>query len=160
MPAQLPSAPVFPFTPFVPPGPAGFGIPAPLVIFPNLAAYNASGFFWAGPSNSNFAGVYGQPQAPPTPVVVEMPPPGPDNRARITLELPKASAEVWVGSHKLEETGLTRNFMSPQLDPAKTYSYNILVRWYDGSVQKQNKQRVQVMANENPVVTIMGANVK
>lgn len=161
MPRQIPSQlPTVPFQPFFPPVPAAFGTPAPLVIFPNFAAYNASAFFWAGPDNSNYGAVYGQPPPALAPVFVELPPPPPDNRARITLQLPRASAEVWVGNQKLEETGLTRNFVSTELNPAKSYSYNILVRWYENGVEKRNSQRVPVLANENPVVTILGPNVK
>jgi len=151
------SVPAVKFQPFMPPKPAPPGTSIPLIIFPNLQAYNASGVFWAGPDNSNYTAVYVQPQPiPQPPVFMPLPPPPPDNRARITLQLPRASAEVWVEGQKLEQTGASRRFVSPVLDPYRSYAYNIRVRWYDEGKEKTHTLRVPVKANDEPEVTIVG----
>jgi uncharacterized protein (TIGR03000 family) len=105
---------------------------------------------------------------PPVPTIsrplpAEAPPPPPPNftdRAVVTLEVPRASAEVWVGKEKLEDTGSVRYFISPVLQPDKQYAYDVRVRWFEDGKERTRSLRVNVKAGDQPVLMVMGALAK
>ena len=172
--------PTVPVQPFVPPKPPPPGTPAQLAIFPNQQAYLASAFFFAGPVNPRFNDLYGLPRPmvqiapdaawpalvqggivyPPAPEEQVVWPPHFTDRAVVTLQVPRASADVWVGNEKLEDTGTTRYFISPVLDPDKPYGYDVRVRWYEDGKERTRTLRMNVKAGEQPVLMVFGALAK
>jgi uncharacterized protein (TIGR03000 family) len=51
------------------------------------------------------------------------------NSAWLTVELPLESCEVWLNGVKMAHRGLVRKYVTPPLDPAKAYIYNLKVAW-------------------------------
>jgi len=64
-----------------------------------------------------------------------------DNRAEIEVKVP-ANAEVWFGSTRTAQRGTMRSFLSPPLDPAKLFTYEVRARWIDatGKMVEKTKQ--------------------
>src|SRR5258707_414041 len=52
-------------------------------------------------------------------------------RTEIQLKVP-AHAKVWFDGTPTDETGISRNFVSPPLKPGVAYNYAIRVEWRDG----------------------------
>ena len=89
-----------------------------------------------------------------------LPPPNFIDRAVVTLEVPRASAEVWINKEKLEDTGSVRYFISPVLQPDKQYVYDVRVRWLEDGKERTRSMKVNVKAGEQPVVMVLGALAK
>lgn len=56
--------------------------------------------------------------------------------AYLTLEVPE-DAEVWLEGVKTRQSGPTRLFVSPSLDPGGRYSYEVRVRWPEGEQTRE-----------------------
>jgi uncharacterized protein (TIGR03000 family) len=70
-----------------------------------------------------------------------------DNTAHITLQVP-AGAEVWFDGKPTRQTGATRHFYSPPLQPGKDYFYALRVRWEQDGKSVEETRRINVRANE------------
>lgn len=75
----------------------------------------------------------------------------PDDKARIEVRLPSANAQVWLDGVRMTQTGISRRFVTPELDPKSRYSYEIKVRWDNGSSQEDTR-RVSVRAGDSLMV--------
>jgi uncharacterized protein (TIGR03000 family) len=76
-------------------------------------------------------------------------------RARLELRLP-ATAEIWVEGDRTSQTGSVRNFMSPQLEPGKSYTYSIRAHWTSVAGQDVEVTRtVKVQAGRRIVVDFL-----
>ncbi len=75
-----------------------------------------------------------------TPAAVETP-----NFASIDIRVP-ASAEIWFDGEKTSQTGNQRTFVSPQLAPDRTFTYEIRARWTEGDKVVDLKRPVKVQA--------------
>jgi uncharacterized protein (TIGR03000 family) len=119
--------------------------------------------FYTGPTNVGYAALNGM-RPPPVPLgsaeAEALPPPHFIDRAVVALQVPRLSAEVWVGNEKLEEGGLTRYFISPPLELGKPYAYDVVVRWYEDGKERKRTLRINVKAGEQPVVMVLGALAK
>lgn len=82
----------------------------------------------------------------------------PDDRARLEIRVPVADAKVWLDGVPMTQTGLTRRFVTPPLDPASRYSYEVKVQWRDGSGPHEETRRVSVRAGTNPMVAFSNRN--
>jgi uncharacterized protein (TIGR03000 family) len=71
----------------------------------------------------------------------------PDNTAHITLQVP-SGAEVWFDGKSTRQTGPTRHFHSPPLQPGKSYVYALRVRWQKDGKAVEETRRVNVQAND------------
>jgi uncharacterized protein (TIGR03000 family) len=78
--------------------------------------------------------------------------PAPDDRARLEIQVPVADARVWLDGVPMTQTGLSRRYVTPPLDPNSRYSYEVKVRWRDDRGQHEETRRVSVRANTNPMV--------
>lgn len=65
--------------------------------------------------------------------------------ARLSIEVP-ANAVVWLEDKPTAQTGASRQFVSPQLDPGVTYTYTVKARWIEGGRQLEQVQHVPVQA--------------
>jgi len=67
-----------------------------------------------------------------------------------------AAAEVWFDGYKTNQTGSTREFVSPALEPGRTFTYDVRARWTDatGRVVDETKQ-VPVKAGQQVTINFM-----
>jgi uncharacterized protein (TIGR03000 family) len=73
--------------------------------------------------------------------------PAADNKAHLHVHVP-AGARVWVGGAATTQTGTERDFVSPELNPGKTYSYEVKARWTQDGQPVEETRTVKVRANE------------
>ena len=69
--------------------------------------------------------------APAPPAGVQETPPPPlaaDSRGHLRVSLP-ADAVLWFDGEATDQTGAEREFTTPELDPGKTYTYELKARW-------------------------------
>jgi uncharacterized protein (TIGR03000 family) len=62
-------------------------------------------------------------------------------RAQITVTVPNSGAKVWIDGTLTSQTGLTRNFITPELRTGKDFVYDIRVQWLDESGQLRSQER-------------------
>jgi uncharacterized protein (TIGR03000 family) len=74
-----------------------------------------------------------------------------DNAAHVRLKLP-ADAEVWFAGVRTTQTGAVRDFVSPPLDPAKKFSYQVRARWTTDEQTVDQTRTVVVRANVRTAV--------
>jgi uncharacterized protein (TIGR03000 family) len=68
------------------------------------------------------------------------------NAAMLQLRVPE-NAEVWFEGDKTSQTGSVRHFVSPSLEPGKTFTYDVRARWTDASGQPVDRtKQVKVQA--------------
>ncbi len=74
------------------------------------------------------------------------------NHVRLEVVLPDPNAEVWVEGQKTTTTGRVRTFESPELQPNRSYTYNLRASWMqDGRPVTQDRQ-VQVVTGRSTTV--------
>jgi uncharacterized protein (TIGR03000 family) len=104
--------------------------------------------------------------APAAPAKVPEPPPAAvqtidySTRAFVTLNLPNADAEVWIGTWKLEQTGTFRTFLSPELQSGRAFIYDLRVRWKENGKAMERTLEVPVKAGARPEVTVVPSPAK
>jgi len=79
------------------------------------------------------------------------------NRAFIQVRVPN-NAEVLFEGERTSQTGAERRFISPPLQPGKTFTYDIRARWTgpDGKPMEQTRQ-VKVQAGRRSMVDFMAS---
>jgi uncharacterized protein (TIGR03000 family) len=65
----------------------------------------------------------------------------------ITVRVP-AGAQVWFDGEPTAQTGATRAFVSPPLEPGRDYSYTLRVRWTEGETAVERTRRLTFRAGE------------
>jgi uncharacterized protein (TIGR03000 family) len=81
-------------------------------------------------------------------------PPAPGRTARVRLIVP-SDARVWFGDAATRQTGLVRDFESPELAPGRDYSYDVEARWVEDGRVVTRTRRVDVRANSSVTVDFM-----
>jgi uncharacterized protein (TIGR03000 family) len=84
------------------------------------------------------------PVSPPLSVVT-------DNTAQVDVRLP-ADAELWFDGQKTSQTGSTRTFHSPALEPGQDYVYSVHARWGADGKPTDETRKVTVHAGDHTVV--------
>jgi len=80
-----------------------------------------------------------------------------DNRAFVQVRV-SANAEVWFEGDRTSQTGAMRSFISPPLQPGKTFTYDIRARWMDPSGKPVDQTRqVKVQAGRRSMVDFMAS---
>jgi uncharacterized protein (TIGR03000 family) len=75
-----------------------------------------------------------------------------DAAAKIELTVP-VNAEVWVDGNLTGQTGNVRSFVTPPLQPGKTFSYDLRVRWTAaGGIVVDVTRPIQVRAGRQTMV--------
>jgi uncharacterized protein (TIGR03000 family) len=69
------------------------------------------------------------------------------NVAFLNVRVPSEDAEVWVGGEKTQQEGTWRQFVSPQLNPDKNYTYEVRARWTENGKPVEKTREVSVQAN-------------
>ena len=74
--------------------------------------------------------------------------PPPDDAGHLQVIVPE-NADVLIDGAKTTQSGTTREFVSPSLDPKKRYSYRISVRYVDAKGKAVDDTRdIQFQAND------------
>jgi uncharacterized protein (TIGR03000 family) len=72
--------------------------------------------------------------------------------ARMEVRLPDPDGRIWVEGKQMTSTGAVRQFRSPQLDPAKQYTYTLRAEWHENGKLISEEREVKVQANSLAVV--------
>jgi uncharacterized protein (TIGR03000 family) len=67
---------------------------------------------------------------------------GDGQRARLRVLLPQDNATLTIEGKPTEQTGTTRMFESPPLDPAKNYTYTLVAKWMPNNYTTITRTRV------------------
>jgi uncharacterized protein (TIGR03000 family) len=70
----------------------------------------------------------------------------------VTVEVPKADAEVFLNDTPTTLTGIERVFQSPPLDPGVNYKYTVKARWMEDGKMVEQKREVPVQAGQSVTV--------
>jgi uncharacterized protein (TIGR03000 family) len=72
--------------------------------------------------------------------------------ARLEIRLPDPQASIWVEGQSIASDGAVRQFNSPQLDPARQFTYDVKAAWIENGKLVTDERRVKVQANAQSVV--------
>src|SRR5262245_11607685 len=75
-------------------------------------------------------------------------------RARLTLTVP-ADAEVWLAGKKLEGAGTTRTLESPDLKNGESYTFELRIRWMEGSEPVEETRKTTVGIGQSKSLTFL-----
>jgi uncharacterized protein (TIGR03000 family) len=101
---------------------------SPLFVLAVLAAASTSAAVWAGDSPTST----GQKARRPV---------------QITIRVPDGS-QIWFDGEQTAQTGTTRVFVSPPLEPGRDYHYEVLARWQDGEGTVERTRRLRFRAGD------------
>jgi uncharacterized protein (TIGR03000 family) len=92
------------------------------------------------------------------------PPPPVDTQAANTVVLevrvPAPDAEVWIDGHKTAQTGTSRQFISPPLNPSQTYQYEVKAQWLAGGKTVEQTQKVVVQAGQRVGIDFLAGTAR
>jgi uncharacterized protein (TIGR03000 family) len=74
------------------------------------------------------------------------------NAATIRVEVPDPNARVYFDDAQTQQGGTDRVFMSPPLDPNKTYTYTVRATWMDNGKEVSRNKDVKVQAGRATMV--------
>jgi uncharacterized protein (TIGR03000 family) len=77
------------------------------------------------------------------------------NAALVEVNVPP-NAEVWFDDLKTKQTGDTRTFKSPDLEPGKTYLYDVKAKWIENGDEVTRSRTVRVQAGKVVPVDFVG----
>jgi uncharacterized protein (TIGR03000 family) len=138
-----PNGSQYPYWSSAPSGYSGSNVTVPVPrASPNIS--NAAQSPPMGASTGNIGGAYTLPHLTSRDIALPNGG-GTDNKAHIWLRVPE-NAEVWVNGVKTKQTGESRYFFSPPLEPGKKYSYQMRVLWKKGDKPVEETQRILVQA--------------
>jgi uncharacterized protein (TIGR03000 family) len=124
--------------------------------YPYYGTYNDSSAYY-GPSYD-----YTTVVVPPTtealyPLPEQAPAPAPVpalGSARVTVQLP-ANATLWIDGQPTQQTGATRQFVSPpSLEPGRTYGYTLRAQWVENGQTVTREKTVEFKAGSEVIVNL------
>jgi uncharacterized protein (TIGR03000 family) len=127
---------------------------------PPLLGVGTHAFGYLSPSprlRTPSVSVYSQ-AARGTATVQALPAPSATNLCRLEVHVPHTEAEVWINKSKTTTTGLERSFESPELAEGKTYEYEVIARWHDGTEKRAVAKTVSVTAGKTVLVSFTEPN--
>lgn len=72
--------------------------------------------------------------------------------ALIDVRLPIATAEIFFNGTRTNQTGISRLFVTPALDPQKDNTYEVKAKWIENGEQKERTETVKVPAGGRVLV--------
>src|SRR5207245_10829800 len=108
--------------------------------------YNQPSYNYGDPSYNYFQPSYGYvDSARPTPYYYPETSAGAGedqdpNVAMLQVRVPE-NAEIWFAGSKTNQTGPVRHFVSPSLQPGRTFTYEIRARWTDASGRRLDRTK-------------------
>jgi len=82
------------------------------------------------------------------------------NVAYLTVMLPSADAEVWLGNSATTQKGMQRTFQSPALEPGRDYTYTVKARWTSEGKAVEQSRDVNVRAGQTSNVDFRGSRAE
>jgi uncharacterized protein (TIGR03000 family) len=76
----------------------------------------------------------------------------PRNSAMLNVRVPDANADVWVEGKLTQQRGTQREYVSPSLDPDKSYTYQVRARWSENGRDVERTRTVPIRANGTATV--------
>jgi uncharacterized protein (TIGR03000 family) len=73
------------------------------------------------------------------------------NMARVHVRVP-ADALLWFDGTPTTQRGPERDFTTPELNPEKTYTYEVKARWMQDGQPLERTLKVEVRANKTALV--------
>lgn len=73
------------------------------------------------------------------------------NTAHVRVLVP-ANARVWVDGQPMSSVGAERQFVTPELNPGKSFTYQIKARWMEGGRPVEQVRTARVQANRSTTV--------
>ena len=70
------------------------------------------------------------------------------NPAEIAMRVPDG-ARIWFDGEETTQTGTSRKFVSPPLDPGREYTYEVRVQWKEGEDMVERTRRLTVQAGDH-----------
>lgn len=117
----------------------GYRSPSPRHLTPTVSVHPSTGLVLA-PS------VQVVPDAPPATTGQGQP------CLRLSVRVPDANAEVWIGNTETRQTGTEREFESPPLEAGKAYRYELVAKWTEDGREKAESRTVVGTAGQTVVV--------
>lgn len=77
-----------------------------------------------------------------------------DNRVLIMMRVPP-DAQVWFDDQKTAQTGLTRSYITPPLNPNRDFAYQVRVQWMQNGHPVDRVRKVDVHAGDRLFVNFM-----
>jgi uncharacterized protein (TIGR03000 family) len=78
----------------------------------------------------------------------------PDNSATVQVRVP-AYAQLWFDDTPTKQTGTSRSFYTPQLDPGKAFKYTIRAQWEEDGKKMEKTKEIEVRAGQQTDVDFM-----
>jgi uncharacterized protein (TIGR03000 family) len=80
---------------------------------------------------------------------------GDANAVHLNVRVPR-DAEVWIEGQKTNQTGSSRQYVSPPLTAGKSYTYDIRARWSENGQEVERDRHLTVRAGDRPMVDFTG----
>ncbi len=72
--------------------------------------------------------------------------------AKIEVRLPNPNGEVWFDGQKTRQTGMTRTFTSPPLEPGRSFNYQVSAAWHSQGQLMTEERTATVRAGSHVIV--------
>ena len=72
--------------------------------------------------------------------------------ATVHVIVPVASAELWFNGAKTQTTGMKREFVTPQLTPGQSYTYEVRARWMANGKEYDQTRKLTVQAGGQSIL--------
>jgi uncharacterized protein (TIGR03000 family) len=74
----------------------------------------------------------------------------------VQVKVPSPDAEVWFAGIKTKQSGLNRDFVTPELEPGKNYKYQVRAIWKDKGVEVEQNRTINFQSGQNVMVDFTG----
>jgi uncharacterized protein (TIGR03000 family) len=104
--------------------------------YPSYSYLSAPAYTYAAPSTTTAQSYYYTPSVA-------------DNRARVRVEVPSSTAQVWIEGQAMTQQGTVRNFDTPPLETGNRYVYSVRARWLQNGVEKDQTKDVRFQPGQD-----------
>jgi len=122
-----------------------YSYPSSYYSYPITPYYYPSSGFVTRPAISTYSSSYPS-EMVTRPVVSDQ-----DRVAHVRVLVP-TDAEVWFDDIRMQQTGTSRLFVSPVLNPDKNYSYEVKARWTENGKAVERSKTISVQSGKQTVV--------
>ena len=74
------------------------------------------------------------------------------NTVKLNVRVPDSDAQVWVEGELTRQSGRTREYTSPPINPDRNYVYEVRARWMENGRTMDQTKRLPVRANDTLTV--------
>jgi uncharacterized protein (TIGR03000 family) len=114
-------------------------------------SYAVPGAFDSGRSSNEYRSLY------PPGTDLSMAPAGNTGLLRVHTA---PSAQLWFDGTAMTQTGAVRSFSTPELQPGKTYTYEVKIRWLEDGKPVERTRNIDITAKSAVDVDLTPSNLK